>query len=122
LNVSGFNGGGIYTTAGDVLLDNVELAYNETQNKGGGIYADPGAQGTVTIEGGSNIHENACVNGSRANQKGGGIYLASGFISLDTVTIANNNANTGDGLYRVSGTTASSTNVTYTNDTAYVEP
>ena len=76
---------------------------------------------------GTSVHDNELLNSDAQQRKGGGIYLGTGTIYLggenDTVTIANNSATTGDGMYRAAGTSVGANpNVTYTNDQEYVEP
>jgi predicted outer membrane repeat protein len=116
LNTAGTNGGGIYTIAGVDLLDNVEVGTNTAQELGGGVYAQTGANGTITVNNGSNIHDNKLTD---PNGNGGGIYLFSGALALDSISFKNNVAGTGTGVYVATGASVTQSNVTWNNNSLY---
>ncbi|MCI0700087.1 MAG: hypothetical protein L0241_03255 [Planctomycetia bacterium] len=126
LNLSGGNGGGLFVL-GNATLIGAEVYSNTAQTLGGGIFASPGATGTLRLEGGTEIHGNQLLNLNPALRKGGGIYLNTGTVSFggedDTIYIYDNSATTGDGMYRANGTTVVGQDyVEYTNDEQYDEP
>ncbi len=94
-NKAGLNGGAIYA-AGDLMVTHSEFRYNQTNGNGGGIYAG----GTKV-----NMDNTLIVDGSAVGN-GGGIYFAN--MSVDAVltnlTIANNTAAAGGGIYAMKGT------------------
>jgi hypothetical protein len=120
LNTAGSFGGGIYTVGDVNNLNNVDVGQNQAQSAGGGIWAAPGAAGNISLTNGSNVHDNQLLNPN--GQLGGGIYLSNGSVTLNTVTIANNKATTGNGMYVAKGATTSETGVTWTNNTEYDQP
>lgn len=131
LNSSDGYGGGIFIAgsglanpAANVTLNAVEVVGNITKLCGGGIYAAKTAQGAgtnLTLAGNTNIHDNIVALADSG--EGGGVYFGRGTITLAGVTIANNDAARGDGMYRVMGTTiAPNLNVTYVNDQEMVGP
>ena len=93
-NQTGASGGGIYTGANCVLtMESCTVSDNTASINGGGIFA----QGTLTIK-------NCTVSGNRANSIGGGAYLA-GTVNINGAsTIAYNEATeSGGGIYAASG-------------------
>jgi hypothetical protein len=60
---------------------------------------------------------------SAANGKGGGVFFGAGVIYLFGVVFQDNDANSGDGMYRVNGTAIGFfPTVTYINDTEVIGP
>jgi predicted outer membrane repeat protein len=95
-------------TAKTVILDRVEVTANWAQEYGGGIFVDGGAAGTdLTLQNQTWIGTNWAVNSNdpQFDTRGGGIYFGKGTLRATSVTIAYNEANTGDGMYRKNGTT-----------------
>ena len=93
-NQTGASGGGISTGANCVLtMESCTVSDNTASINGGGIFA----QGTLTIK-------NCTVSGNTANSIGGGAYLA-GTVNINGAsTIAYNEAaESGGGIYAASG-------------------
>ncbi len=104
-------GGAIYiqssTTANPttVTISNVDVNGNVAPDRGGGIMvseAAPGAAGTVLVLISTQIRNNVVTS---ASGKGGGVFFGAGSIALFGVTFSDNEANSGDGIYYVTGTT-----------------
>jgi CSLREA domain-containing protein len=85
-NLTGGNGGGIFTLFGTVNLTNSTISFNSAfAGNGGGIYSDNG--GTVTIT-------NCTVTDGNQGLTGGGIYHGSGTIYLRNTIVAGNTGTT----------------------------
>jgi hypothetical protein len=129
-NIASGYGGGIGIScpeAGDaatVTLWSSHLYRNEAASLGGGIWVEKRNEGPgvlLNLQQLTEIRENKVTD---AQGKGGGIYFGRGTISFTgdsdaPVKILYNTATTGDGMYRVTGTTlAPNPNVIYTDDEA----
>jgi hypothetical protein len=89
---AGTDGGGIHAN-GDLTLNRVLLSTNKaTSGNGGGLYA--GAVVTLT-----NVTFSSNIVSTTIGAKGGAIYLDDGASSLTHVTIYNNTAASGGGIY-----------------------
>ncbi|MCI0700189.1 MAG: hypothetical protein L0241_03780 [Planctomycetia bacterium] len=100
--------GSVTQNATPVVLDHVEVAENHAQNWGGGIYVHQaiGAGTDLTLMNTTWIHHNWVTNPDPTEDtQGGGIYFGKGTLFAISVTIGFNEAKTGDGMYRVNGTT-----------------
>ncbi len=81
-NLTGGNGGGIFTLFGTVNLTNSTVSFNSAfAGNGGGIYSDNG--GTVTIT-------NCTITDGNQGMTGGGIYHGSGTMNLRNTIVAGN--------------------------------
>lgn len=114
-------GGGIYSRS-DIVLRNVELSDNLSITRGGGIYAQGFADavgltvsGNVAYSDGGGLYlanssntkiSNATVVENTSNSLGGGLYNDFAFLDLSHVTIADNSAASGGGLYPYSQRTS----------------
>lgn len=78
-------GGGLYLSASDLLLDQVEISGNTATNGGGGIHAENGSITATELVIASNI-----VDG--ANKSGGGLNLATASFDMDGGAIRDNSA------------------------------
>jgi predicted outer membrane repeat protein len=140
MNSAGSQGGAIFNSQGAnaIIRDNASFAENSAQ-QGGGIFN----RGTLQMIGGgflfnwaqdsggfqagrgggyygdyfsSASFQGVAFDGNSADDKGGGFYLASGTLGLDTCTIGVNFANTavnaGPGGYVVNGATYTPVNCT----------
>jgi len=111
-NVAAVAGGGIYTYAGEATITNATVSDNDGGQLGGGLAVGALQSNSSTISGNSAVNGggaytimpshlvNTTVSGNAATVIGGGIY-ASGNISLEFTTIANNSVaanGTGAGL------------------------
>jgi CSLREA domain-containing protein len=91
-------GGAIYTRSrGTVRLTDVKVLNSFANTSGGGIYYDG-------FEGGSLIIERSTISGNTTNGEGGGIYVASGDLTVSGMALVNsaisgNTAREGGGLY-----------------------
>ncbi len=114
-NNHGYKGGAIYlaTTFQDTLVEYTKLQNNQATFDGGGIYAD----GSVTAE--ARKIWLSHLEGNSA-QKGGGIFLATGEISiLQSSATANQARLGGGGVYSESlATTIYATNSTFSGNTS----
>ncbi|HZV55613.1 MAG TPA: cadherin-like domain-containing protein [Rhodocyclaceae bacterium] len=103
-NAAAGYGGGIYNTGTALALDRVTLAGN-TASYGGGLYG-AGSSQTLT---------NVTVSGNSVGAGyGGGLYFTQA-ATLESVTIANNNAAVGGGVYS-NGATVTLRNVLLANN------
>ena len=86
------NGGGLYITSnGAAALENVTFFGNQANN-GGGIWNVGAALSLV----------NSTLSGNSALSEGGGLWTQ-GFVTLDHVTVANNTASIGGGVFNKNG-------------------
>ncbi|MEM7111260.1 MAG: choice-of-anchor D domain-containing protein [Chloroflexota bacterium] len=101
-NNSGGSGGGIYYNPNQIgssmTLNRVEVSGNSVTHYGGGVYVR-GSGVSIT---------NSTLSGNSAGNMGGGLYLrntgcCAGNATLTHVTIANNSAGSGGGLYKQGG-------------------
>ena len=83
-------GGGLYISSNFPELRNLVVTYNESTS-GGGIYSSFS----------SNIISKSVIANNTANDKGGGIYYSGSSANpgLDQITMVNNTAATGGGIY-----------------------
>lgn len=92
-NSAGASGGAIYNAGvADMLWS--DLSSNSSQLYGGGIYVSGGMTVTYSL-----IYGNSASNGSGSGS-GGGVYN-NGIVSLSTSTVSSNFANTGGGISNV---------------------
>jgi hypothetical protein len=87
-------GGGIYHYDGNLEMDGGTLFYNTAGTNGGGIAIDGTGNNGVTLTG-------ITIQGNAANAtsgKGGGAYLLSGTLTLNSCTVTGNTAQTGTGV------------------------
>ena len=75
-NVSIGNGGGIYNSAGLMIIENTKIDSNSAANRGGGLYS---VNGSATIE----IYESSLVGNITTNDNGGGIYVDNGGLHVE---------------------------------------
>lgn len=99
-------GGGIAVIDGTLLIERSTIRNNRAAWGGGGLYVNPNAAADVTVRdseitGNSTSAQNPPI--SSPNVFGGGIY-GSRNVTLDRVTIADNEAATGAGLFYYQGT------------------
>ncbi|MBR4223228.1 MAG: hypothetical protein IKR73_00300 [Oscillospiraceae bacterium] len=96
-------GGGI-AAAEAFTIDGATITHNEASKYGGGVYANKG----ITIKSGDISHNNP--NTTSTNCTGGGIYVGNGDLEIassspEAVTIQDNNAANGGGVYTASSAT-----------------
>ena len=110
-NVATYGGGGITNEGGTLTMTDVLIANNSADGYGGGLQVSSG--GTATMNRG------AIVN-NHSNDQGGGVYIYSGgSVALTNVTISGNSAVTkGGGINTRRDTTLQ--NVTLANNSASV--
>jgi hypothetical protein len=109
LNSATLYGGAIYIqsssgeNATSVALANVDVNGNlASGGRGGGIMVSGASgAGTELVVASTQIRNN---NAQGATSKGGGIFFGAGSIGLFGVTFSDNDANSGDGIYYVTGT------------------
>ncbi len=94
LNKSGDNGGGISTSSGDVFLTNSNITSNNAGDHGGGIFTNSG-----------NVHLIAShIVSNDSRDRGGAIATFDGNVTIDDSTVdRNSSALTGGGIYASSG-------------------
>lgn len=100
-NTAATNGGGIYSTSTDAIINNSWVGNNAATN-GGGIYA---ASGSIAIV-------NVYTSGNTSSADGAGIYISSGVtarIGMGTTVIGNNASGMGGGIYNAGTVQAWST-------------
>jgi hypothetical protein len=118
-NTGSGDGGGIYNFAGSMVITGTSHIDGNTANNGGGIFntwngINTGANLTMT---GGTIGQTGAGNGNNAKNNGGGFAVnpgappTPGIISLNSVSIANNTANSDSG----SGGDGGGINVTTAN-------
>ena len=88
-----------------LTLSGVDVRGNLAAKKGGGIYVAPIPLATpiITLKDNTFIRDNRVLDNVTA--QGGGVYLGTGTINLNGVSIGDNHALAGDGMYRKQGTT-----------------
>jgi predicted outer membrane repeat protein len=101
-------GGGIYlgTLTGSSSTISGVVVYNNVADDGGGIYS----LRSLTLDNYTDIHDNQA---DATTGKGGGVYLMYGTITYTSVLIGDNDASSGDGVWRAAGTSSSGTGVTW---------
>ena len=89
---NGVNGGGVYISDGELILDNVVVTENSARDHGGGIYV---TRGRLEVRGDSEISHNT------AGDTAGGIYSNISSVSLINTEVSENetSAGGGGGLY-----------------------
>ena len=94
-NGNGFEGGGIYSLASTLTLENVTLTNNSAPGYGGGIF---NYAGTMTLD-------NCTVSANSASEYGGGIFNYGGTVIVSSSTVSGNqSAYDGGGIYNMGGT------------------
>jgi len=89
-NYASLTGGGFYAIYdSNPILENVIISNNSTYFCGGGLHTQYGSHPSL---------EHVLITGNSSNDRAGGIYC-SGDISLSDVTITNNSAEEGGGIY-----------------------
>ena len=93
-NTASFDGGGISSTNGQILLDSVTISGNAATDDGGGIHI---------VNDDSHELINVTVSGNSTDDRGGGIFVNNARVNIDNATIYDNTANpaaggTGGGL------------------------
>ena len=115
-NSSVGDGGGIYNASGSVLsITSSTISSNTANNNGGGIYDY--STGTLTL---SNVTITGNNSTGTSGGGGGGLYIDNGDANVTNVTLSNNSAPRGGGIYNqmgatgvtISDSTISSNNVT----------
>ncbi len=106
-NTAETRGGGLATRGGTVAINDSTIANNvsgtpSSPGFGGGLHNE---NGQVTIRN-STISGNESVGGLSNNPSYGGGIASNDNITLDSVTVADNYAFTGDGLYFINNTTS----------------
>ncbi len=91
-------GGGVCTTGGTTTITNSTIASNTASISGGGVYA---YGGTLTVTGGA-IHHNTATGTTGTG--GGAGTGGTGTMNLNSLTIRDNTAPDGAGLYTSAGT------------------
>jgi hypothetical protein len=123
-NTADDKGGGVYIVGGDpeeeinttVTLNNDWIFENDAVNRGGGVGVGSAASPQLLLTGNTLIEENSAT---AVDSKGGGVYLGAGTVTYNAVTIANNEANAGDGLFLAGGANTVGTGVTWINNSQY---
>jgi Chlamydia polymorphic membrane protein (Chlamydia_PMP) repeat len=86
------NGGALYLSEDSLyLVSSDTISDNKAADDGGGIYAPAGGD-DIAVENGS-------VSGNKAGELGGGIYSSSEFWEMTGVTVTDNTAADGGGVY-----------------------
>jgi uncharacterized repeat protein (TIGR02543 family) len=101
-NTATIDGGGIYNGFSNPVLTNVIISGNTSNRLGGGIYI--GGNNTTLGTGyiSNTIMTNAVISGNTASDKGGGMYISSCAPILTNITVSQNTANSGSGIYNYS--------------------
>ena len=132
-------GGGIYSSSGNVLIeDDSEIGYNQAEGYGGGIYAEDSSRlsiteswihhnlattddgGGVYLAGPGTFVSNSTIEYNTAEDDGGGFYAENDLIILSS-TLAHNHAEDssegGGGIFQSQGTLVISDTVVFSNTT-----
>jgi CSLREA domain-containing protein len=90
-----------------VVLSSTNMMLNEATNYGGAIYVGDADSGALVQTENVLLSNNRVVNADPTFQtKGGGIYFGKGTLDILSLTVSNNDAKQGDGIYlKVPGTT-----------------
>ena len=142
LTITGGNsverGGGIdISSAGSLILDNVVVTGNHSQNDGGGIAnqnlltvtnstissntSGDEVGGIASLNGHIDLN-NVTLSGNAAVNLGGGVFLINDSHNLTNVTLSGNESNFGGGIaFAGFSTRADLTNVTIANNTAHFD-
>ncbi len=109
----GFNakGGGLYTRAGDVVLNNSLIQSNSAAADGGGIFARTGA---VLLNASSIVDNGVSSDVSGLGPRGGGIFADLGGVTLNGGTLSGNRD--GDSFHNGSGIHTQSASITLSGD------
>ena len=91
-NGSTSNGGGLFLSNCDPMLNRLNIRNNSVTQYGGGIY----------LNSSNPLISNTIVDANSTSYWGGGIYLTSSNPSLTNVIISNNSSNHGGGMYILS--------------------
>ncbi|MBX9583314.1 MAG: hypothetical protein K2X87_23680 [Gemmataceae bacterium] len=126
-------GGAVYAAV-PVVMNDCVVTLNNAATSGGGLYF-VGAGKTAELRG-TEVFGNGALEGAgvflegatldlrlqtklydnAASGKGGGVYANGGKVLYDGVTIGDNTASVGDGVYLTGGATTEGTNVVWNND------
>ncbi len=113
-------GGGIYSEAGYLILNN-SLVFGNTGTMGGGIFAaggKPSPAGFVLDITGTGITGNTAKNADSTDGRGGGVYVQSGAAHFQYSTIGSNKAvSDGGGIFVATTTSATVTDLFLLNST-----
>jgi len=97
------SGGGIYIGASDTATITAgDISNNAAVNHGGGIYIDSSASSTIS---------DAAISNNKADNDGGGIYNKSSSTTISNVTIRENTAISGGGVYTAEDTPIKKTSI-----------
>lgn len=107
-NMAGDDAGGVHLAGGTLILDNVNVAGNAAEDRGGGLASDNGTLMATN----STFSNNSAINGGGINQ-----FNPSADTTLSQVTISDNTAEFGGGIYQDQGTLVLS-NSTFNNNAA----
>jgi uncharacterized repeat protein (TIGR02543 family) len=101
-NTATVNGGGIHNSFSNPVMSNVVVSGNKSSGQGGGIYI--GGNNTTLAEGAFRdlIMTNAVIINNTASNEGGGMYIHNASPFLTNVSISNNTAGAGGGIYNSS--------------------
>jgi len=107
-------GGGLCMLGSDSVLDQVHVLDNYA-DQGGGLYLDESSSVSWTsswvagntaaegaglmIDGGALTGVNLAIVGNEGTDSGGGVFLVDATVDLENVTVAYNDASSGEGLY-----------------------
>ena len=106
-NTGGYAGGGVYSSGSKATFDNVLASKNSAVDNGAGIRT---SNTDLTLKGGSKLSDNQTAG------KGGGVYVGGGSITYDGVTIGDNLASVGDGVFLAGAQKFVIGGVTWVND------
>ena len=98
------NGGGLYVTGGTTYLQGTVSVTDNKATNGAGVYV---ADGTLTNVKSGSTNGTVLIDRNTATTNGGGMYVAAGTVTLtgttdNPVTISNNEALVGGGIYNAS--------------------
>ncbi|MBR5911352.1 MAG: hypothetical protein IKZ55_05155 [Bacteroidales bacterium] len=136
------NAGGVFLDEGTLTVNGGSCSYNTTSNNGGGFNV---FRGTLTVNGGTYAYNTAnghgggfyfygyygggtvtfsgsplpAINNNSAGEDGGGIYTNID-LTLPAMTLSDNTARYGGGIYVSSGKTFSATGATFINNVARI--
>ncbi len=85
-----FLGGGIYIEAAGPTLTDLIVTENETTEDGGGIYACSGSEFTLS---------RSALSANVAEDRGAGLYAVDSQVTMSNLSIVDNSARTGGGVY-----------------------
>jgi predicted outer membrane repeat protein len=103
------NGGGMYSSDGELTLENLAFIGNFAAGDGGGMYRTSGSSAITNVTFSSN----------HASNSGGGMYSTGGDSVLNNVTFAGNSAAVnGGGMVNADGSNTTLTNVVFSGNLA----